>query len=77
MNLENSFGGEKAGIKVLDRTALILDIFAQHAKTKEGKLQVRALRVLGLCCAVLYAWSPRPRLTPTAQSQPRRRWSWP
>lgn len=40
MNLENSFGGEKAGIKVLDRTALILDIFAQHAKTKEGKLQV-------------------------------------
>lgn len=42
MNLENSFGGEKAGIKVLDRTALILDIFAQHAKTKEGKLQVRA-----------------------------------
>jgi len=27
-------------IKILDRTALILDIFAQHAKTKEGKLQV-------------------------------------
>lgn len=44
MNLENSFGGEKAGIKVLDRTALILDIFAQHAKTKEGKLQVRVVR---------------------------------
>lgn len=42
MNLENSFGGEKTGIKVLDRTALILDIFAQHAKTKEGKLQVGA-----------------------------------
>lgn len=40
MNLENSFGGEKADIKVLDRTALILDIFAQHARTKEGKLQV-------------------------------------
>lgn len=47
--LENSFnkkiiqddfqmkGGE---IKVVDRTALILDIFAQHAKTREGKLQV-------------------------------------
>jgi len=47
--LENSFnrkiiqddflvaGGE---IKVIDRTALILDIFAQHAKTREGKLQV-------------------------------------
>jgi len=27
-------------IKVLDRTQLILDIFAQRAKTKEGKLQV-------------------------------------
>ncbi len=27
-------------IKVIDRTALILDIFAQHAKTREGKLQV-------------------------------------
>jgi len=26
--------------KVIDRTALILDIFAQHAKTREGKLQV-------------------------------------
>jgi GTP-binding protein HflX len=26
--------------KVLDRTALILDIFAQHARTKEGRLQV-------------------------------------
>lgn len=28
------------GIKVLDKTALILDIFAQRAKSKEGKLQV-------------------------------------
>ena len=28
------------GIKVIDRTALILDIFALHAMTKEGKLQV-------------------------------------
>lgn len=27
-------------VKVVDRTALILDIFAQHAKTREGKLQV-------------------------------------
>lgn len=38
--LENEFGGEAKGIKVLDRTALILDIFAQHAATKEGQLQV-------------------------------------
>ncbi len=30
--------GEK--VKVLDRSALILDIFAQHARTREGALQV-------------------------------------
>ncbi|MBF7095899.1 GTPase HflX [Alkalibacter mobilis] len=28
------------GVKVIDRTALILDIFANHAKSGEGKLQV-------------------------------------
>lgn len=28
-------------VKVIDRTALILDIFALHATTKEGRLQVR------------------------------------
>ena len=28
------------GLKVIDRTGLILDIFAQHAHTREGKLQV-------------------------------------
>lgn len=31
----------KKDIKVIDRTALILDIFAQHARTKEGQLQVQ------------------------------------
>ncbi|SFE05651.1 GTP-binding protein HflX [Actinopolyspora alba] len=31
---------EKLKIKVVDRTALILDIFAQHASSKEGKAQV-------------------------------------
>jgi len=31
---------EKLKIKVIDRTALILDIFAQRAQSKEGKLQV-------------------------------------
>ena len=35
--LEKAFGEE---VKVIDRTALILDIFAQHAQTREGKLQV-------------------------------------
>ena len=31
---------EALKIKVIDRTMLILDIFAQHAKSKEGKAQV-------------------------------------
>lgn len=35
--LEEAFEEE---VKVLDRTALILDIFAQHARTREGALQV-------------------------------------
>jgi GTP-binding protein HflX len=35
--LEKVFGDN---IKVLDRTGLILDIFAQHARTREGQLQV-------------------------------------
>ena len=35
--LEEAFG---ENIKVLDRSALILDIFAQHATTHEGRLQV-------------------------------------
>ena len=35
--LEKEFGED---VKVLDRTALILDIFALHAQTREGKLQV-------------------------------------
>jgi GTP-binding protein HflX len=35
--LEKAFGED---VKVVDRTALILDIFALHAHTREGKLQV-------------------------------------
>jgi GTP-binding protein HflX len=35
--LEKSFGEE---VHILDRTALILDIFARHARTREGALQV-------------------------------------
>lgn len=31
---------DRIGVKVIDRTALILDIFAQHAKSTEGKAQV-------------------------------------
>lgn len=35
--LERTFGDH---VRILDRTALILDIFAQHANTSEGALQV-------------------------------------
>jgi GTP-binding protein HflX len=38
--LQNDFLVQDQEIKVVDRTALILDIFAQHARTREGKLQV-------------------------------------
>jgi GTP-binding protein HflX len=31
---------EKLKVKVIDRTALILDIFAQHARSRDGKAQV-------------------------------------
>ena len=31
---------DRVKVKVVDRTALILDIFAQHAKSREGKTQV-------------------------------------
>ena len=32
---------EELDLKIVDRTALILDIFAQHARTHEGRLQVQ------------------------------------
>jgi len=35
--LERAFGDD---VRVLDRTALILDVFAQHARSREGALQV-------------------------------------
>ncbi len=41
-NLEKAFSSGREGLQVAvaDRTALILDIFSQRARTKEGKLQV-------------------------------------
>ncbi len=46
---------EELSCKVIDRTVLILDIFAAHARTREGKLQVelaqlryRSSRLIGL-----------------------------
>jgi len=39
-NIENEVNSEDTEIFVIDRSMLILDIFALHAKTGEGKLQV-------------------------------------
>ena len=50
-NLENVFG-----CKVLDRTALILDIFAQRARTREGKLQVELAQLQHLLPRLTRFW---------------------
>ncbi|MEV4758837.1 GTPase HflX [Micromonospora sp. NPDC049559] len=36
---------ERIGVRTVDRTALILDIFAEHARTSEGRLQVELAQV--------------------------------
>jgi GTPase len=50
-NLETVFG-----CKVLDRTSLILDIFAQRARTKEGKLQVELAQLQHLLPRLTRFW---------------------
>jgi GTP-binding protein HflX len=50
-NLENVFG-----CKILDRTALILDIFAQRARTREGKLQVELAQLRHLLPRLTRFW---------------------
>lgn len=39
-SLEEALSDNHSVVKVIDRTALILEIFAQHAATREGQLQV-------------------------------------
>lgn len=51
-------------VKIIDRTALILDIFGLHAQTREGRLQVYSWRSFNICClvcAVCGAILPRSR----------------
>jgi GTPase len=36
---------DRVGVPVVDRTALILDIFAEHARTAEGRLQVELAQI--------------------------------
>lgn len=53
---------EQLGIKVIDRTALILDIFARHAKTKPGQLQVELAQHEYLMPRLAGQWSHLERL---------------
>lgn len=53
---------EALGIKVIDRTALILDIFAQRARTAEGKLQVELAQLTYLLPRLVGQWSHLERL---------------
>lgn len=43
--------------RVIDRTGLILDIFAQRAKTHEGKLQVELARLEHLSTRLIRGWT--------------------
>ncbi|MBM0232805.1 GTPase HflX [Micromonospora sp. STR1_7] len=36
---------ERVGVRVVDRTALILDIFAEHARTSDGRVQVELAQI--------------------------------
>ena len=47
---------ETLGVQVLDRSALILDIFAQRARTKEGRLQVELAQYKYLLPRLLGMW---------------------
>lgn len=48
---------EKLGVQVLDRAALILDIFAQRARTREGRLQVELAQYQYLLPRLLGMWT--------------------
>lgn len=50
------------GTKVIDRTALILDVFAQRAQTKEGRLQVELAQHEYLLPRLAGQWSHLERL---------------
>ena len=50
-------------VKVLDRTALILDIFAQHAHTREGALQVELAQLEYRLPRLTRAWTHLARQT--------------
>lgn len=48
---------EELGTKIVDRTALILDIFAKHAHTREGALQVELAQYIYRLPRLTRAWT--------------------
>ena len=58
------------GVKVLDRSGLILDIFAQRAQTREGQLQVELAQYEYLLPRLTGMWSHLVRQTASGGSSP-------
>lgn len=62
--------GEELGVRVLDRSGLILDIFAQRARTREGKLQVELAQYEYLLPRLTGMWTHLVRQTASGGSSP-------
>ena len=61
---------EELGVRVLDRSGLILDIFAQRAQTREGQLQVELAQYKYLLPRLTGMWSHLVRQTAAGGSSP-------
>jgi len=61
---------EDLGVKVLDRSGLILDIFAQRAQTREGQLQVELAQYEYLLPRLTGMWAHLVRQTAAGGSSP-------
>ena len=61
---------EELGVQVLDRSALILDIFAQRAKTREGRLQVELAQYQYLLPRLIGMWTHLERQAGTSGKGP-------
>lgn len=61
---------EEFGVQVLDRSGLILDIFAQRAKTKEGRLQVELAQYQYLLPRLVGMWTHLERQAGTSGKGP-------
>ena len=61
---------EDLGVKVLDRSGLILDIFAQRAQTREGQLQVELAQYKYLLPRLTGMWTHLVRQTASGGSSP-------